>query len=293
VAAQSDQDRVRALPIWHGRIEITPLSAGVASRTYLVRDGARQLVARCGRDVKLHGVVRSNEQAASLAAAAAGISPAVRHAGPGLLVIDYIEGRSLTLDGVRANRDRCVELVRRVHHELGQLLPVPAPVFDVFAVIGGYLRALSLRRCRHRDALPGLVAASEALRAAIGPATSVFGHNDLLAGNFIDDGSRLWLIDWDYAGLNAPLFDLGGLSANNGFTPDDDAAMLRGYFGARADAALHRRFAAAACAARLREALWSLVSEGGRDRGFDYAGYADANLEGFQLAYGDFAGICA
>lgn len=287
MAARNDQqayDRIRALDLWRGRIEIAPLSGGVTNRTYLVRDGGRRLVARVGGDVKLHGVVRHNEQAASVAAAAGGVSPAVRHAGPGLLVIDWIEGRSLTREEARADRDRCVALVRRAHREVGRRLRAPGLPFDVFGVIGAYLRVLARRRCRHGPALPGLAAAAEALRATMGPMVPVFSHNDLLACNIIDDGNRLWLIDWDYAGFASPLFDLGGLSANNGFDDEDDAAMLRGYFGGPPDAALRRRLAAGACAARLREALWSLVSEGAED-GYDYAGYADASLAGFRAAY--------
>ena len=63
-----------------------------------------------------------------------------------------------------------------------------------------------------------------------GPIDLVFGHNDLLAANFIDDGKRLWLIDWDYAGFNSPLFDLGGLASNNELAPTDEEWLLEAYF---------------------------------------------------------------
>ena len=281
-------DRIRALPIWRGRVEIAPLSGGITNRNYLVHDGGRRLVARLGGDIPVHGVMRFNEHAASRAAAACGVSPAVRHAEPGLLVLDYIDGESLVPEQVRAARDSCVALVRRAHDAVGAHLRGPALAFNVFHIIGDYAHTLAGLPCRHAAGLGELAAAAAGLRAAVGATTLVFGHNDLLAGNIVDDGHRLWLIDWDYAGFNTPLFDLGGLSSNNGFDADDDAAMLAGYFGTAVDAALRRQFAAVTCASLLREAMWSMVSEFHSDIDFDYAAYTDANLARFHAAHAAF-----
>jgi thiamine kinase-like enzyme len=133
--------------------------------------------------------------------------------------------------------------------------------------------------------LPSFLAASEALERAIGPIDLVFAHNDLLAANFIDDGKRLWLVDWDYAGWNTPLFDLGGLSSNNGFDEDDDVAMLTAYFEAPVDHAIRYRFRAMLCASLLREAMWSMVSESRSTIDFDYVAYTDENLRRFDAAW--------
>ena len=54
-------------------------------------------------------------------------------------------------------------------------------------------------------------------------------HNDLLAANFIDDGERIRIVDWEYAGMGDPFFDLGNFSVNHGLTPDEDAALLAAY----------------------------------------------------------------
>ena len=80
------------------------------------------------------------------------------------------------------------------------------------------MRTRSRRRgSRYASRLPELVDVAAGLELAVGPVDLVFGHNDLLAGNFIDDGRRVWLIDWDYAGFNSPLFDLANLASNNEF----------------------------------------------------------------------------
>ena len=112
---------------------------------------------------------------------------------------------------MRANRRRCVDLIKRVHREVALHLRGPTLAFNVFHIIRDYAHTLVEDKSRMSAKLPRLLAASETLEKATGAIDLVFGHNDLLAANFIDDGRRLWLVDWDYAGWNTPLFDLGGL----------------------------------------------------------------------------------
>ena len=283
--SEDPNDRIRALPIWRGRIDIVPLTGGITNRNFLVTDAGRSLVVRLGGDIPIHGVMRFNEHAASLAAATAGISPQVRYAAPGILVIDFIHGRTLTPEEIRANRQPCLALVRRAHHEIAPHLRGPVLAFNVFHVIRNYIHTLRSTGSRHTPTLPRLAAAAAALEAASGPRRLVFAHNDLLAGNFLDDGSRLWLIDWDYAGFNTPLFDLGGLSSNNGFTAAEDTEMLATYFARRPGPRLLRRFRAITCASLLRETLWSMVSEQHSAIDFDYPGYTAENLARFNQAW--------
>ena len=126
------------------------------------------------------------------------------------------------------------------------------------------------------------------LESAIGPIDLVFGHNDLLPANFLHDGTRLWLIDWDYAGFNSPLFDLGGLAANTALTQGQETRMLQSYFGRPASPDLWRSYLAMKAAAALRETLWSMVSEVQSSLDFDYAGYTTANLATYVAACNAF-----
>ena len=287
-AAASALELVRTLPLWTGPVEITPLSGGITNRNYLVAERGRRLVVRLGQDIPVHGILRFNEHAASRAAAAAGVSPEVVHAAPGVLVVRYVEGRTLAPADVRADRDRCVALVQRAHRDVGRHLRGPALSFNVFHILRDYGRTLAEGGSRMTARLPELLQAAETLEEAAGPLALVFAHNDLLAGNFIDDGQRLWLIDWDYAGFNTPLFDLGGLSANNGFDEDADTAMLDAYFERPASDELRLRYRAMRCAALLREAMWSMVSEIKSDIEFDYVTYTAENLARFEAAWRSF-----
>ena len=108
---------------------------------------------------------------------------------------------------------------------------------------------------------PEFLEIAEALEAAVGPVEVVLGHNDLLPANLLDAGDRMWLIDWDYGGLNSPLFDLAGLASNAGLDAAQERGLLADYYGKPADDALWRGYAAMKCGSLLRETMWSMVSE--------------------------------
>jgi thiamine kinase-like enzyme len=182
-------------------------------------------------------------------------------------------------------------MVRRCHCDIPLHLRGPAAMFWVFHVVRDYGHTLSEGNSRHAPLLPDLLARAARLEAAVGPIEVVFGHNDLLAANFIDDGKRLWLVDWEYAGFNSPLFDLGGLASNSEFSLEQAEAALTLYFGKPVDDALRRRAAAMTAASLLRETMWSMVSEIYSTVDFDYGAYTAENLRRFEAAYAAFQGM--
>lgn len=281
---------VAGLGLWQGAVDPQPLSGGITNKNFLVEDAGRRYVVRVGDDIPIHQVMRFNELAASRAAAAAGISPAVVHHQPGVLVLDYVAGRTLAAADLRRPEilQQALPLVAKVHRELPKFLRGPALAFWVFHVIRDYGWTLREGASPHAALLPALLALAGKLEQAVGPVEVVFGHNDLLPANFLDDGRRLWLIDWDYAGFNSPLFDLGGLASNNQLAPAQEDWMLEAYFERPADDALRRRYQAMKCASLLRETLWSMVSEIHSDIDFDYAAYTAENLARFHAAARDF-----
>jgi thiamine kinase-like enzyme len=282
--------RAARLGIWSGPVDPEPLPGGITNLNFVVEDAGRRYVVRVGEDIPAHNIVRATELAASRAAHAAGVASAVRHAEPGVLVVDWIEGRTLTPEDVRdpRNLDRLADLLRRCHHEIPRHFRGPAPIFWVFQVVRDYAHTLGDAASRHRPALPRLAAAAQALEAAVGPVEIVFGHNDLLPANIIDDGRRLWLVDWEYAGFNSALFDLGGLASNAEMPQALRTALLEAYYGRPPDDALRLRFAAMTAASLLRETLWSMVSELGSAIDFDYAGYTAENRARFEAAWAAF-----
>lgn len=275
-AGAPDQGWIAALPCWSGPVEISILAGGMTNRNYRVSCGGSDYVVRLGQDLPQHGVMRFNELAAARAAHAAGLSPEVVYACDGLMVSRFIAGRTLQPADVREPRcfARVVALLQRCHSGMAQWLHGPALMFWVFQVIRNYAVTLQAipGHILERD-LPRLMQMAQQLEGCVGPVDIVFAHNDLLSANLIDDGQRLWLIDWDYAGFNSPLFDLANLSANNGFSPEDDARLLALYFGAEPESARWRAFEALRCASLLREVLWAAVSHHSATLDFDYAAY--------------------
>jgi thiamine kinase-like enzyme len=282
--------RVAALAIWSGRVEPFPLTGGITNQNFTVEDRGRRYVVRVGNDILVHGVMRANELAASRAAHLAGLSPSVVHAEPGIVVFDFVEGRTFTAEDVRnpSNLERLVDMVRRCHRDIPRYLRGPAAMFWVFHVVRDYAHTLAEGGSRHVYLLTDLLARAARLEEALGPIEVVFGHNDLLAANFIDDGQRLWLVDWEYAGFNSPLFDLGGLASNSELSPEQAERALSLYYGKPVDDRLRRRSAAMTAASLLRETMWSMVSEIHSNVDFDYTAYTAENLRRFESAYATY-----
>ena len=293
--AAAETARVARLKCWRGRVSVEPLGGGLSNRNYLVRDGAARFVVRLGTDVPEHGILRRHEAAASRAAAAAGISPGLRHAEPGVLVFDFIDGRTLGAEDVRRDDTlaRVLELVKRAHDRIPPHLAGAAPMFWVFHTLRDYARTLERGSRRMIAELPRLMAASERLEQAVGRIELKFGHNDLLAANLIDDGARLWLIDWEYGGFNSPLFDLGNLASNNSLSAGQADWMLAAYDGRAPDAARRRALQAMTCASLLREAMWSMVQEIHSALNIDYVAYTRENLARYEAAWAAFVGAGA
>ncbi len=287
------KDKVLGLSCWTGPVDPQPLSGGITNVNFVVEDGGERFVVRVGGDIPLHQVMRFNELAASRAAHAAGVSPEVVHWEPGALVMRFIAGKTYTPEDVRKpeNLKRIVDLIRRVHRDVPKHLRGPALVFWVFHVLRDYAATLRDGNSRMVPELPRLLEIADGLEGQIGPIDLVYGHNDLLAANLIDDGERLWLVDWDYAGFNSPLFDLANLASNNEFPPEMEDRLLEAYFGRSADRELRRRYAAMKCASLLREAMWSMVQELHSSLDFDFIEYTAENLERFERAHGEFQGM--
>jgi thiamine kinase-like enzyme len=282
-AMTTPEDIARSLPIWDGPLTITALGGGITNVNLLVQDATRRAVVRIGGDIPEHHIRRDVEVACSQAAHAAGVAPAVLHTAQGALVIDYIEARTLTAADLcdDATLDMAMALVMRAHREVPHHLRGPAPLFWVFHTLRDYAARLM------RPEVPALMDQAVLLERAVGAVDLIFGHNDLLPANFLHDGARLWLIDWEYAGFNSPLFDLGAI-ANCGLSRVQERRMLMAYFDRTPDDALWHRYMAMKAASALREAMWSMVSEIHSTLPVDYAAYTAANLQTYHAAFAAF-----
>jgi thiamine kinase-like enzyme len=231
-------------------------------------------------------VERAREAMVTRAAVDLGLAPELVHVEPGIMVSRFIDGHTFGPEDVRARRADVAALIRRFHTGMGERISGAGFIFWVFHVIRDYANTLkSSKNPVAQERLKDLLDVNEELEAAQVPLRVTFGHNDLLPANIIDDGDRLWLIDFEYSGFNTAMFDLAGLSSNASFTEAQSDELLTAYFGREPNADSRMALAAMQCASLLREALWSLVSEMYLGApGADYDAYAKHNFARFDAA---------
>ena len=281
----TNEDKIKSLPIWKGTLEINPLEGGITNFNYLVNDSGKELVVRMGSDIPEHLVYRSNEILVSKAAFEIGVSPELIYNESGILVLDFIKSTTLEPITVRKNLERIIPIVKKIHNLIPNKLSGQPSIFWVFYVIKYYSNFLLKNKSTHSPLISDLLLKSSRLEELSSPREIVFGHNDLLAANFLDDGSKIWVIDWEYGGFNDPLFDIGGLSSNNDFDLDMENLALEMYFDKKPSKELIIKYNAMKTASLLRETMWSMVSEITSKLDFNYAEYTSENLSKFRDSF--------
>jgi len=290
---ENARDKAAHLDFWSSHVEPEPLGGGITNTNFIVDDQGERFVVRIGDDIPIHGVMRFNEIAAARAAHAAGISPEIVYHADGVFVMRFIEGQTFTEQDVRKpqNLERIIPLIQTCHTEIPKYFRGPALVFWPFHVCRSYIITAREGNSRMMDSLQRFIDINEKLEKTVGEIKLVFGHNDLLAANFIDDGKRLWLLDWDYAGYDAALFDLANLSSNNELSPEQEDWLLETYFQKKVTDRLRRKVMAMKCVSLLRETLWSINSEIYSTLDYDFVSYTKKNLTRFDRAYETFQHI--
>ncbi|MGB5558137.1 MAG: phosphotransferase family protein [Paracoccaceae bacterium] len=271
--------RIRNLPCWQGDITAEPLTGGLSNESWKVTDHAGAHVVRFGKDFPFHHVSRDREVMTARAAHAAGFAPKVEYAAPGVMVSEFIDARTWGEADLRNAPDRVAEMLRDFHTAMPDHVTGAGFAFWVFHVIRDYARTIEQGESPYAKRLPAFLKTAREMEAAQVPLPIIFGHHDLLPANFLDDGSRLWLIDFEYAGFGTAMFDLAGAASNSGMDEDQSNRLLTAYFDAPPDPATLRAFDAMKCASLLREAMWAMVSDLHLSApGVDYAAYATENL---------------
>jgi thiamine kinase-like enzyme len=281
---------IRTLPGGDGPIEaVEPLTLGITNRNFRVDLAHAAYVVRlAGRDTELLGIDREAENVAASAAAAAGVAPEVVAYLPelGALVTRFVVAEPLAPE--RLEDDAILEAVIASVRAIHGMAPL-ASTFDAFAVVREY-RTIAAERdvaipAAYEDALEAADAIANALKDAPGVERRPC-HNDLLNANLLLRGERVVIVDYEYAGMGDPFFDLGNLSINNGFSPDAQELLLRLYFG-RVDDAHRARLGLMRIMSDFREAMWGVVQQALSTLDFDYVAYADKHFSRLLSSAGD------
>jgi thiamine kinase-like enzyme len=275
---------LQRVPELAGReLTLTALSGGITNRNFLVHPGTgndRYVLRLAGNDTHLLGISREVEHAATVAAAGVGVGPEVTAfiRPEGYLVTRFIDGTPVPVAAIHepATIERVALALRRIHD--GPAIP---GLFVPLRLVEAY-RALAAAR--------GVtIPAAYELAAAIGrrielvcltsPVPLQPCHNDLLAANFIDDGERIRIVDWEYAGMGDPFFDLGNFSVNHGLTSDEDVALLAAYDGAAPGPDRLARLTLMRIVSDFREAMWGVLQQGISGLDVDFVAYATDHFD--------------
>lgn len=225
---------------------------------------------------------RANEAIAAAEAARAGISPDLIHvdAASGVMLTRFIHGAATMSPANFAARPgsvaRAGEALRGLHRS-GAAFPFR---FELFSMIDDYLGHLSGKDVALPPGYHAVLAEAEAVRAALAakPLPLAPCHCDPLCENFLDDGQKMWIVDWEYSGMNDPMWDLGDLSVEGGFSDAQDAELLHAYFGASPSAADHGRMVIYKAMCDLLWTLWGLLQLAEDNPADDFRAYADTRF---------------
>ncbi len=254
--------------VFPGGVEsVERLGGGITNHNFKVVSGGEVYVLRVGgADTDLLGIDRRTEHTASLAAAELGLGPeVVAFVEPeGHLVTRFAPGEVGRVEVAAA-----AALLRRLH----AAPPIPGS-FDSFRVVEDYAGRAAARGVTLPVEFKRAHELSRAIEVRLGPRPLVPCHNDLLPANFIAGGDRLWIVDWEYAGMGDPAFDLANFAVNNSLDEAAERQLLEAYGGADQEAVVLMRFMS-----DFREAMWGVLQEALSQLEFDFAAYAADHFE--------------
>jgi len=280
--------RLDAVPELAARIAVSDLSGGLTNRNVKVTTPDGVYVARLSSpESALLAIDRPNEHANSVAAAASGAAPDVIAYAPdvSVLVVRFVEGRTWSNDEILdpANAPRIARSLRALHAG-----PRFVNDFDMLRLQPHYLQIVHERGLRLPDRYLDFAEHARAIGEALAarPGATVPCNNDLLAANFIDDGDKVWLIDYEYSGNNDPFFEVGNIWSEAAGTPDDLERLVAAYVG-HTSTALTARARLWGLMSKYGWMLWASIQDGTSDLDFDFWSWG---LEKYDRAVTEFDG---
>jgi thiamine kinase-like enzyme len=252
-----------------------PLPGGLTNLNYRIHGAPEAYVLRVTGEAEMLGADREAEYAATVMAGGLGIGPQVlAYLRPEkILVTRFVEGHPVPPEQMRTTvmLGQVAATLRRLHEG-----PAINASFSAFGIVETYRDNARWLGVELPEAFAWSWERAEEMRAALAadPPPSCLCHNDLLNANFLLEGNRLLIVDWEYSGMGDPFFDLANFSTNHDLSEDDDRTLLRAYLG-RVRERDFARIRLLRIMSDFREAMWGVVQQGLRTTDADYVAYAD------------------
>ncbi len=287
-----DQGIAQARAVLHGlklfwclddsEIEVTRLG-GLTNLVFRVDHGGEQYVLRLPGKGTEEYINRANEAQAAREAAKAKVSPDVVHFDlkSGVMVTRLVDD-AVTMSpekfkSIAGSPGRAGEVFRKLHTSGAQF----NFRFELFTMIDDYLKILASKKMKLPAGYHDVVRQAESVRAALAahPLPNAACHCDPLCENFLDTGKRMWIVDWEYSGMNDPMWDLGDLSVEGQFTPEQEEEMIEAYFGGEPSAAERGRIVIYKAMCDLLWTLWGLIQHANKNPVDDFWAYSVNRFE--------------
>lgn len=288
------RELLKTVPLFAGRhadeVGITRLG-GLTNLVFRIDQDAQHYVLRVPGQGTEEYINRRHEAHAARETARVQVSPEVLYfdEGSGLMVARLVEGAvTMTPEKFRTRAGapaRAGAVLRRLHGSGAQF----NFRFELSAMIDEYLKVLASKDTPLPEGYHEVVAEAGAVRSALSahPLPSAACHCDPLCENFLDAEGRMWLVDWEYSGMNDPLWDLGDLSVEGGFDARQDEEMIRAYFGREPRAAEFGRIVIYKAMCDLLWTLWGLIQHANRNPVDDFWKYSLQRFERCKQLMGD------
>jgi thiamine kinase-like enzyme len=268
---------IAAVPDWAGRVvSAERIAAGLTNTNYRVEvEGTPYFVRIPGANTELLAVDRGNEIHNTIAAADAGVAPRVVQTVPqwDAFALEWLDARTMSNERMRADGmpSRIAAALRQLHAG-----PRFRDDFDMFRVAERYMALIDERSIGIPAGYREHLALIPRIEAALGvhAAATVPCHNDLLAENYLDDGKRLWLVDWEYSGNNDPAFELGNTAQELGYDDAQVEQLCAAYFG-EASPALLARMRLQMIVSDVGWTLWAAIQARISTIDYDFTGWAE------------------
>ncbi len=265
---------------WHqddADVEITRLG-GLTNLVFRVDHGGEQYVLRLPGKGTEEYINRANEEQAAREAARAGVSPDALcfDAKTGVMVTRLVDN-AVTMSpekfkSIAGAPARAGEVFRKLHNSNAKF----SFRFELFSMIDDYLKILATKDIELPGGYHDVMREAEAVRAALNahalPLTAC--HCDPLCENLLDVGQRMWLVDWEYSGMNDPMWDLGDLAVEGQFDATQEEEMIRAYFGGEPSTQERGRIVIYKAMCDLLWTLWGLIQHANKNPADDFWAYS-------------------
>lgn len=260
------------------RIERLP---GLTNRVYRVELREGRFALRIPGDGTAAIIDRRAEETNARAAAAAGVAPEVLHFGAdGVMLTRFVDGEPLSPERI-LEKPGALERIGSVLRQLHDGVPTFISRLGPFATIDAYTRVLADRGVALTTRQRAILAEGERVRDALAASPVAFRscHCDPTGRNLLDTGERVWLVDWEYSGMNDPYWDFSYCSFQASLPDNADARLLSAYLGRAPESVEAARMDVMKAPIALMSALWALIQVSSGNTAADFRSYAERAFE--------------